>query len=152
MRNFSATVLVASILLNGCATPKPESPEYKNVPGPSQGKATLPRPPAVESGATPAAPTTTAENRKSATTKTNAPIVTPDSSLRGKVSRYNEAGRFVVLEFPVAHMPTLGQTLFVYRNGLKVGEVKVTGPQRDDRSVADLSAGEAQPGDDIREQ
>ena len=79
-------------------------------------------------------------------------LVTPDASLTGKVSRYNEAGRFVVLEFPIAHLPGVGQRLFVYRNGLKTGEVKVTGPQRDDHTVADITTGEAQVGDDVREQ
>jgi len=78
-------------------------------------------------------------------------IVTPDQVLAGKVARVNEAGRFVVLEFPVSHLPTVGQTLFVYRAGLKVAEVKITGPQRDDHTVADLTTGETQPGDEVRD-
>ena len=63
------------------------------------------------------------------------PIVTPDSSLTAKVASYNATGRFVVLSFPVGHLPGMDQTLFIYRNGLKVGEVKVTGPQRDNDTV-----------------
>ena len=78
-------------------------------------------------------------------------LVTPDEALRGKVSRCNSAGRFVVLEFPVTHLPSVGQSLFVYREGLKVGELRVTGPQRDDRTVADVTAGEAQVGDEVRD-
>lgn len=78
-------------------------------------------------------------------------IVTPDSTLAGKVVKYNEAGRFVVLEFPIGHLPPLEQRLFVYRGGLKVGEIKVTGPQRDDHIVADLTHGEAQAGDEVRD-
>jgi hypothetical protein len=35
---------------------------------------------------------------------------------------------------------------------LKVGEVKVTGPQREDNIVADLAAGEAEVGDEARGQ
>jgi hypothetical protein len=77
--------------------------------------------------------------------------VAPAAGLTGKVARYNEAGRFVVLEFPVGRMPRQEQTLFVYRNGVKVGELKVTGPQREEHIVADLVAGEAQPGDEVRE-
>jgi hypothetical protein len=77
--------------------------------------------------------------------------VTPANVLTGKVARYNEAGRFVVLEFPVGRMPRLEQRLFVYRNGLKVGELKVTGPQREERIVADVVAGEAQAGDEVRD-
>ncbi|MCU0783466.1 MAG: hypothetical protein MUF81_05335 [Verrucomicrobia bacterium] len=78
-------------------------------------------------------------------------IVTPGSGLAGKVARYNDAGRFVVLEFPVGHMPPLEQRLILYRGGLKVGEIKVTGPQRDDHIVADLTNGEAQAGDEVRD-
>ena len=80
------------------------------------------------------------------------PIVTPDNSLTAKVASYNAAGRFVVLSFPVGHMPAMDQTLFLYRNGLKAGEVKITGPQRDNDTVADLVTGTAQVGDEVRDQ
>src|ERR1051326_5873337 len=42
------------------------------------------------------------------------PIVTPDEGLVGKVARYNDTGRFVVMEFPMGHPPVMGQKLFVY--------------------------------------
>ena len=80
------------------------------------------------------------------------PIVTPDNSLTAKVATYNATGRFVVLSFPVGQMPNLDQTLFLYRNGLKEGEVKITGPQHDNDIVADLVTGTAQAGDEVREQ
>ena len=80
------------------------------------------------------------------------PIVTPDNSLTAKVATYNATGRFVVLSFPVGQMPNMDQTLFLYRNGLKEGEVKITGPQRDNDVVADLVTGTAQAGDEVREQ
>ena len=79
-------------------------------------------------------------------------IVTPENSLTGRVLTYNEAGRFVVLDFPVGKVPGRDQTLFVYRQGLKVGELKVTGPERDTNTVADLVSGEAQKGDEVRDQ
>jgi hypothetical protein len=78
-------------------------------------------------------------------------IVTPEFTLKGRVISYNEPLRFAVLNFPVGQMPAVDQTLFVYRNNLKVGELKVTGPQRDDNIVADLVAGEAAAGDEISE-
>jgi len=78
-------------------------------------------------------------------------IVTPESLLVGAVATYNTAGRFVVLDFPVGRMPNLDQTLFVYRQGLKVGEVKITGPERDYNTVADLISGEARKGDEVRD-
>jgi hypothetical protein len=80
------------------------------------------------------------------------PIVTPDNSLTAKVASYNSAGRFAVLSFPVGRMPNMDQTLFLYRAGLKVGEVKITGPQRDNDVVADLVTGTAQAGDEVRDQ
>ncbi|MDW8310305.1 MAG: hypothetical protein RMK20_13105 [Verrucomicrobiales bacterium] len=80
-----------------------------------------------------------------------ATTVVPVTALTGKVARYNEAGRFAVLEFPIGQMPRLEQRLFVYRDGQKVGELKVTGPQRDEHIVADVLAGQAQPGDEVRD-
>jgi hypothetical protein len=80
------------------------------------------------------------------------PIVTPDTSLVGKVVKYNSVGRFVVLSFPPGKMPKADQTLFVYRGSLKTGELKISGERRDNYIVADLINGEAQPGDDAREQ
>jgi hypothetical protein len=79
-------------------------------------------------------------------------IVTPDSSLTARVASYNATGRFVVLSFPVGQMPKLEQNLFLYREGMKVGEVKITGPQNDNNIVADLVTGEAQVGDEVRDQ
>jgi hypothetical protein len=77
-------------------------------------------------------------------------IVTPDTSLLGKIVRVNENARFAVLNFPVGTMPKPDQILNVYRHGLKVGEVKVTGPQQNDNTVADILAGEVQVGDELR--
>lgn len=79
-------------------------------------------------------------------------IVTQDNSLAAKVASYNSTGRFVVLSFPVGRMPRMDQTFFLYRAGLKIGEVKITGPQRDNNIAADLVTGEAQTGDEAREQ
>ena len=81
-----------------------------------------------------------------------APIVTPDTSLAAKVVSVNLVGRFVVLVFPAERMPKIGQTLFLYREGLKVAELKVTGPQNENNIVADLVSGEAKPGDTVRDQ
>ncbi len=78
-------------------------------------------------------------------------IVTPETRLLGKVVRVNASGRFVVLNFPIGHLPALEQRLNVYHLGLKVGEVRVTGPQLDDNVVADLVAGNATAGDEVRE-
>lgn len=78
-------------------------------------------------------------------------IVTPENMLVGTVATYNTAGRFVVLDFPVGKLPALDQVMFVYRQGLKVGEIRITGPERDHNTVADLVAGEARKGDEVRD-
>lgn len=78
-------------------------------------------------------------------------IVTPETALIGKVAASNANAKFVVLNFPIGRLPSMEQRLNVYRNGLKVGEVKVTGPQRDDNTVADIVAGESKIGDEVRE-
>ena len=81
-----------------------------------------------------------------------AAIVTPNPALGGKVVACNTAGRFVVLNFPASPMPTVDQTLFLYRTGLKVAEIRITGPQNDDNTVADIVTGDAQVGDEVRDQ
>ena len=127
MRWLTALAL-GGILLSGCARNK------QNV-RPTTGNS-APRPVAVAAGVTNASPKL---------------IVTPELMLVGKVARFNSEGRFVVLNFPIGHLPAEAQRLNVYRQGLKVGEVKITGPQRDDNIVADLLAGEAQEGDEVRD-
>ena len=57
-----------------------------------------------------------------------------------------------MLSFPVGQMPAMGQRLFLYRGGLKVAEVKITGPQNDNNIVADVVDGDAQAGDEVRDQ
>ena len=79
------------------------------------------------------------------------PIIKASDLLTGRVVSFNMVGRFAVLNFPVLRMPPVDQTLFLYRDGLKVGEVKITGPQRDDNIVADLVKGEAKAGDEVRD-
>lgn len=88
---------------------------------------------------------------------TNAPtsgqklMVTPEEGLDGKVAWVNSNLQFIVITFPVGQMPAIGQRLGIYRRGLKVGEVKITGPQRDDSIVGDIVAGEAGAGDAVRD-
>jgi hypothetical protein len=77
-------------------------------------------------------------------------IVTPETAPAGKVVKVNQAGQFVVLNYPVGHLPALELRLGLYRRGFKVGEVKIVGPQYDDNIVADVLEGEAAPGDEAR--
>ena len=79
-------------------------------------------------------------------------IVTPDVSLTAKVISVNTMGRFVVMNFPSGQLPRLQSTVFLYRAGLKVAEVKITGPQDGDNTVGDVVSGEANAGDNVRDQ
>ena len=129
MRISLMVILLFALSLSGCA-----------------GKKGAGRP----ANAQPVFGTLTAPASKSATTQ--ALIVTPENALVGKVALVNPAGHFVVLNFPLGKMAAVDQHLSLYRRGLKVGEVKVTGPVREDNIVADLVAGEAEVGDDARSQ
>jgi len=79
------------------------------------------------------------------------PEVTPDRALFGTVVLVNPLLRFVVMDFPVRKMPALDQRLNVYHSGQKTGEVRVTGPTRDTTVAGDITTGEAQVGDEVRE-
>jgi hypothetical protein len=80
----------------------------------------------------------------------NKVIVTPDNTLIGKVVRVNNNVRIAVLNFPIGKLPPVGSRFNVYRQGLKVGEIKVSGPQQDENIVADIATGEVQVGDELR--
>jgi hypothetical protein len=78
-------------------------------------------------------------------------IVTADRGLIGKVKSVSPRSKFVLLNFPIGHLPEVDQFLTVYHKGLKVAELKVTGWQQDDLVVADILTGDAQEGDEVRE-
>jgi hypothetical protein len=121
---FLAGGIFLTLLLAGCAAPQPKP--VGDLPPPTKAKSAK-------------------QNPKSAL------LVTPNPVLTGHVVSFNATGRFVVLNFPVGHLPALEQRLALFRQGVKVGEVKVTGPQRDDHVVADVTEGEARAGDEVRE-
>jgi hypothetical protein len=79
-------------------------------------------------------------------------IVTADHSRVATVAMYDAGGRFVVLNFTGTQPPPNGSVLFIYRDGLKAGEVNIIGPRREDNVVADLISGEARVGDEVRDQ
>ncbi len=73
---------------------------------------------------------------------------TPVMQDAGRVAKVNAT--FVILTFPVGGIPRVDQKLNVYRKGVKVGEVKVTGPERDINTVADIISGAPQVSDEVR--
>ena len=68
----------------------------------------------------------------------------------GRIASVNEKLRFVVVDFTNSRRPELEQRLSVYRLGQKVGEIKISGPYRNTTVAADLTAGEAKYGDDVK--
>jgi hypothetical protein len=144
MNRFTLVVVLVAGILCGCATGK-SSTQSKPA---GKKSARLEQPPIQPSATNITAKVS--EKPKASEPKPN-PLVTLDNSLGGKVATFNSAGRFVVLDFPAGKMPALEQTMFVYRDGLKVGEVKITGPTRDSNTVADLVTGVANKGDEIRD-
>jgi hypothetical protein len=122
MRIVVLLCLSAALLLSGCFSRK------------SKGQ--------VASFGAPSSPATTPQKL----------IVTADDSLVGKVAMVNQTGRFVVLNFPLGRLPPVDQRFALYRGGVKVGEVKITGPQHDDNVVADLVTGDSEPGDEARKE
>ena len=121
---FVVVVLFCGFILTGCATPTSTATAQTRV-------------------------------RNSASLKSDANIskgsARPDEELFGRVVSVNPVLRFAVMDFPIGKMPALEQRLNVYRNGQKVGEVKVTGPMRDTTIAGDIMAGETQVGDEARE-
>ena len=77
-------------------------------------------------------------------------IVTPGGMMPGTVISVNPSARFAVLRFPIGQLPPLNQRMSAYRQGLKVAELRISGPQRDMHTVADVLAGECRVGDDVR--
>ena len=65
-------------------------------------------------------------------------VVTADVSAGARVVSVNTVGRFVVLSFPNGDLPRVQHPMFLYRAGLKVAAIKITGTfrQRDNSSGA----------------
>lgn len=70
--------------------------------------------------------------------------------LSGRIKSVNEKAGFVIISFPLGKVPIIGQRLWVYRGGNRVGVVKITGPQMDFNIAADILDGEAKIDDEVR--
>jgi len=78
------------------------------------------------------------------------PVITADFRPVGKVAMVDGPGHFVVVSFEPGAVPKAGTQLNVYHAGGKVGEIKVTGPESNNNTVANIEAGEIQVGDETR--
>lgn len=82
--------------------------------------------------------------------KPSGPIVTPSNDTVGRVISVNPKARYAVLGYALGSVPSIDSRVFSYRNGFKVGELRVTGPARENNTVADVIVGECQVGDEVR--
>jgi len=73
----------------------------------------------------------------------------PIMAITGKVVMSNPKARFVILSLAPGVFPPKGTRLFAYRNGVRVGEIKISGSQWDDKTVADILQGDLQINDQI---
>ena len=67
-----------------------------------------------------------------------------------KITHLDAKLRFVVLDYRMRPMPTIGTKLAVYRDGQRVGAVQITDPIRTSFATADILEGELSVGDDAR--
>jgi hypothetical protein len=121
-------VLLATLSLTGCIFGK----HKKQAP-----------PPAIVD----LSPSATAQT---APATTNTFRVTPDEGVAGHVTMVNDKLRFVVLTFPLGQIPDAGNRMNIFRNGVIVGEVKISREHRDDNTIADIVYGDARTGDEVR--
>lgn len=115
---------VVCLLVAGCkSSEKPGDPQDSKPPADKRGKrATTPEPPQI----------------------------TPINILSGRVVMVNVPLRYVVIDFGVGRLPQPDQRLDVYRQGKKIGEVRISNQARMGNVAADIMLGEAAQGDEIR--
>ncbi len=77
-------------------------------------------------------------------------VITPASSLVGRIASVNPQANIVVVSFPVGQLPDSGTKFSVFRGGAKVGEVKISGPAAETFTVGDITAGSVQKDDEVR--
>ena len=78
------------------------------------------------------------------------PLITPLDTVFGRVVSVNPQARFVVVDFSFNGLPAADQRLGVFRQGQRVGEVRVSIWAKGGRMAADLLDGEARVGDEVR--
>lgn len=136
-------MLIGALLCFGCASQKSSTEKQT-----STKKATGKRMTATTGGAT--------TNRIAAapgaglSVTNGSDVITLTNPLVGKVAAVNTSSRFVVVSFFLRQLPAIDQRLNVYRQGVKVGVIKISGPVMNGNVVGDLVAGEVQVGDEAR--
>jgi len=136
------------LLVNGCASHN----EMEFHPGKTAEKSISKRA-AVKASATPSKTNLTlnpaSEDARLSVTNNNR-VITLADPWAGKVAFVNQTVRFVILDYSLSQIPPMDQRLSVFRKGLRVGEVKISGQPQNGYVAADITAGEIQNGDETR--
>jgi hypothetical protein len=132
MRSILGLALSGAFLL-GCQHSKPSDP------GAAKGEAAVGKPANVAHQRTTRGATSTPPTR-----------ATPVIESAGAVASVNPDLRFVVIDFHLNPMPKVEQRMGVYREGLKVGEIRISAQSYQGIVAADIMAGEARVGDMVR--
>lgn len=77
-------------------------------------------------------------------------VITLADPWAGKVALVNPEARFVILDYSLSQMPPIGERLSVFRKGVRVGEVKISGQPQTGYVAADITTGEIRIGDESR--
>jgi hypothetical protein len=93
---------------------------------------------------------TNIQNQATLNITNNGKILTLTSVPEGKIVTVNSNLKFVVINFGFSVIPPADTKLGVYRNGLKIGEVKLTNYLLENNAVADITSGEAEKGDIVK--
>lgn len=126
-------LLLSTAFLVGCKNTRPSD----SATGPEGSTAVKPK-------------RSTKTANKPAVNREPTPQATAINEAAGKVASVNPGLRFVVIDFSLNPVPQVDQRLSLYRQGQKVGEVKISAQSRNSIVAADLTAGEAQVGDEVR--
>jgi len=131
----TAILLVIASLGNGCSSPDSSHPERTSLPSqPSKGgRLVQTAPPADPVGRTNTAATD--------------PLVLPTS---GRIHSVNPGLQFVVVDYTIGGAPPMQSLVPVYRGNQKVGQLRLTGPERNGFVAADVVEGILQVDDEVR--
>lgn len=138
---FVCLLGATGLLLSGCKHAQPSSNPAAEKPSKKAKAVAKPAPEKMGAREMTAVPTSTPPPQAVA-------VAEPS----GKIASVNSGLRFVVIDFGLNVAPAADQRLGVYRQGQKVGEVKISGQGRNNIIAADITAGEAAVGDEIRPQ
>jgi hypothetical protein len=136
--------LVSGLILAGCASPRDTS----KAAAQKAGRKPVPKVTLAPSPAKSGAPANPPVSSLTVTNKNQ--VITLSDQTVGKVYSVNQVARFVILDYGLNPLPPLEQRLNVYRNGVRVGELKVTGPVMNGNIAADIMAGEVRRDDQVR--